>query len=221
MIKEIKTIFIITVFGATVLTGCSNSSFNEQKISALEIENKSLKEQIEDLKKISPKENVTPSPSSTSNQKESQVDNKKIIEENKTVTVTDVGDITIKKTTFTTKIEPQKPEGRIIKPEISDQSNIYLDTVINLKSLLTDLHIVGRMVNVKIIYDGKYNYTTNGVVESSNGTNLEFATQSIIEPLHSAVAHFYAELPKEAATDGKSIQIVVTSNEQEFYYNLR
>ncbi|NEW04646.1 hypothetical protein GK047_01225 [Paenibacillus sp. SYP-B3998] len=219
MVKAFRTIFIVSVLSFTVLVACNNSDSYKKKISALETENEGLKKQIEEFKKTMLREKETASPiPSLSDKKAENI--KKTIEENKAITVVDVGEFTLKKAVFAKEVAPPKATGNTIKFE-NKESIIYLDTIINLKNLLPNSMFVGRIVDVKVKYDGKYNYNSFGLVETFKGANFGFASESVIDPLHTEIVHFVTELPEEASTDGKSIQISVLCNEEEYIYNLR
>lgn len=105
--------------------------------------------------------------SSTSNKEIS----KKVIEENKPITIADVGEITLMKSVLVKEVVPPKATGRTIIFESTDQI-IWLDSVVNLNSLMKNSMIVGRIINVKVKYDGKYNYNTIGTTETFNGANF-------------------------------------------------
>ena len=213
-----------------VLVGCNtNSSIGtndaneisqlKDQISQLTAENQQLREQLltsneqsspESEASVEPEQIVEPATKEES-----------IIELNKKVVVPDFAEITLTKTNFTSKVVPPKPSGYYSYYEVKDASNIYLETVLNVKSLLTSGKSSDEFASIQVIYDEKYKYNRFSTIEESGGTDFTYTSITRIEPLKNGVLHFISELPKEASEDDKPIDIVISVNDDEFNYKLR
>jgi hypothetical protein len=144
------------------------------------------------------------------------------IELNSAFTVADFAEVTLTGTAFTTKVEPpKKGSGLYSYYEVKDKENIYLDTTVSVKSLLTSGKSSKEFAEVKVKYDGKYDYKTFSTIEEQGGTDFTYTNITSIEPLKTGVLHFIAELPKDAAADGKPIEITIVINGKNYVHKLR
>lgn len=87
---------------------------------------------------------------------------------------------------------------------------MFLNTVITVKSLQTSGKSASDFVNVKIIYDNKYEYTTFSTLEEDGGANFTYTNITNIEPLQSGVLHFLASVPSNIENDGKPLIAVIS-----------
>ncbi|QTH46055.1 hypothetical protein J4772_17450 [Cohnella sp. LGH] len=213
-----------------VLAGCNTnnstgtvqteelSSLKDQ-INQLTAENKQLKEQLESLNGQSSPESESPSEPEPA--PESTAKEKNTIELKKSFEVSDFAEITLTKAKFTSKVVPPKPRDYYSYYEVKDADNIYLETVLNVKSLLTSGKSSDEFASVTVIYDEKYKYNSFSTIEESGGSDFTYTNITSIEPLKTGILHFISELPKEASKDDKSINVVISINGDEFNYKLR
>ena len=150
-------------------------------------------------------------------EKESKIDPKVSIEApllkiGEVAVVTEFAEITINSNTFGQIINPPNPGDFYTYYENKEPDQVYLDTVISVKSLLTSGKSAKEFVNVKIIYDEKYEYTTFPTLEENGGSDFTFTNITDIEPLNTGVLHFLASVPSNIENDGKSLKAVITVN---------
>lgn len=190
------------------------------KITQIEKENAELKTQLAESKKTTAKPAATDASKPNAAAAGSQAI---VIEPGKTFTVPDFSEMTVSQANFTAKIVPPNKSGSGLYSyyEVKDAGNIYLDIPVSIKSLLTSGKSADEFLSVKVKYDGKYEYRTFSTVEDRGGTDFTYSNITSIEPLKSAVLHFIAELPKDASTDGKPVDIVLTISGKEHTYKLR
>ncbi|WP_336774755.1 hypothetical protein [Paenibacillus sp. MMO-58] len=204
----------------TALVGCSSQNSNsaseitqlKAQVAELTKENQNLKLQLEEAKKeevAAATPDPTPSPVLS------------VLELNKPLSIADFAEVTITKASFTSKVVPPNPDSFYSYYEVKDPGNIYLDTVIKIKSLLTSEKSSEEFATLKVKYDNKYEYDSFSTIEESGGSNLTYTSITSIEPLKTGSLHFIAELPKEASTDKKPIAIIVTLQGKDYTYTLR
>ncbi|MFB9279950.1 hypothetical protein [Cohnella cellulosilytica] len=213
-----------------VLVGCNASNSNntvkdeeitqlKDQISQLAAENQQLKDQLlssQEKNTSETEQSIESEPTS-----ETTEEARNVIELNKKIVLSDFAEITLTKTKFTSKVVPPKPDGMYSYYEVKDVSNIYLDTVLNVKSLLTSGKSSDEFASVKVIYDEKYKYDSFSTIEERGGSDFTYTNITSIEPLKNGVLHFISELPKEASEDDKPIDIVISINGDEYNYKLR
>lgn len=156
-------------------------------------------------------------------EKEPEVEEVKVssINLNETTIIEDFAEITVKSNTFGKRIDPPSPGSFYSYYENKEADQIYLDTVISTKSLLTAAKRSDEFIKVKIVYDNKYEYTTFSVIEEDGGSNFTYTNITSIEPLQTGVLHFLASLPTEVEADGKSLKAVITINGEEYEQIIR
>ncbi|WMT38999.1 hypothetical protein RE628_15870 [Paenibacillus sp. D2_2] len=215
-----------------LFSGCSSGSNNElsSKIDSLSKQVSYLEDENEKLKQLLKETNVTvdetteESNSPTSEDQSQTTNNSNIdnlIELTKPFTVEDYAKLKLKSVEFASKIAPPNPDSFYSYYEVKDSNNIYLDTVINIKSLLTSAKSSDEFVSVKVKYDEKYDYNSFSTVEENGGTDFTYTNITSIEPLKSKNLHFIAELPVEASKDTKSLSVIITCDGKDFIYKLR
>lgn len=152
-----------------------------------------------------------------------------IVEEPKMITATlgetfiaeDFAEMTIKQNNFTATVEPPNPAGYFTYYENKEAGQIYLDTVISIKSLLTSQQTADQFLTVEIIYDNKYEYITFSTIEKDGGSDLDFPSITQVVPLQTADIHYVALLPEEAETDGKPLKAIITVNGEKYEQVIR
>lgn len=181
----------------------------EERIAELEAENKQLKEQTASQ----PVEET----GSTSEEKEKD----SFIEKNQQIEIPDTMEFTIDQVNFTRKIEPPTPGDFYSYYEVKEPGNIYLDTIISVKSLLTSAKSADSFFTVAVKYDGKYEYSTFSAIEEAGGSDFTYTNITNIEPLKTGRLHFIAELPEEAASDTKSVEVILSTSGETYTFKLR
>ncbi|WP_242954825.1 hypothetical protein [Clostridium massiliodielmoense] len=191
----LSTIFIITLSGCNGKTDAQTSNNSEKKVQEIKTEDKNEVQQEEPKFKTIVKGTV----------------NK--IENYCQFTINDVK--------FGKKIIPPKPSGVYTYYEAKEPGTTYLDTVVNIKSLLKEGELADRFLKVEVIYDNKYTYSTFSTIEENGGDNFTYTNIKSLEPLKSGNVHFIAEVPEEVSTNTKSVVIVISTNNEELRYNFR
>ncbi|MBG9941770.1 hypothetical protein ABE237_22550 [Brevibacillus formosus] len=211
------------VIGLLLMSGCganqtSNADSSEveqlkKQVVELTEENKNLKSQLDSKSKNeSAQQNNSDSTKVVSNN---------TISLNKPIVIPDFCEITLKKVTSTTRVNPPKPGDFYTYYEIKDQSNIFYDVVVDIKSLLPAGKASDEFVSVKLKYDNKYEYNSFSAIEKDNGKDFTYTNITSIEPLKKGTLHYIAELPVEATKDQKPLEVIITSNEKEYVYKIR
>jgi len=226
---------VVVVLGIMLLTACSSNTGANQD-AEIKKENEALKAKVAELETANKKlkdqaVQTTAADTASKTDNAEKTDDKSAapeninagntIEANKTLTVTDFSELTIKSSKFTSKVVPSKPARFYTYYEVKDAGNLYLDTIISIKSLLTSGKSADDFVSVKVKYDGKYEYNSFSSIEQADGSDLTYTNITQIEPLKTRKLHFIAELPKEASKDNKSIEITVSCNGNDYIYKLR
>ncbi len=81
--------------------------------------------------------------------------------------VNDFAEITLKSNNLGQIINPPNPGDFYTYYENKEPNQVFLDTVITVKSLQTSGKEASDFVSVKIIYDDKYEYTTFSTLEEN------------------------------------------------------
>lgn len=215
------------------VAGCSGGDSAtadlEKKIEALEKENAELKAAMgnpgagkADAEK---KENAGNDSAGKSEEKSDHeaapAANGKVIEAKKPLEIADFAELTIQGAKFANKITPPNPDSFYSYYEVKDASNTYFDTVIKVKSLLTEGKSADEFVSVKVVYDNKYEYNAFSTIEDKGGADFTYTNITSIEPLKTGTLHFIAEVPAEVAKDKKPIQVIVSTNGEDYTYTYR
>lgn len=182
----------------------------KSRLAALEQENQQLKKQLEEASSSTAK---TPSTAGAAAESEPTVTL------GQPFTIPNFAEFTVKKVEFTNRVNPPNPDRYYSYYQVKTEGNIYLDTVVNVKSLLTSGRDADEFAHVTVVYDGRYEYRTFAPVEEPGGGDFDIF--STLEPLKSVVIHFIAEVPKEIATDSKPVKVIISSSGQKFVYTLR
>ncbi|WP_338651669.1 hypothetical protein [Lysinibacillus sp. Y5S-8] len=147
---------------------------------------------------------------------ENNEENEPEVEEVLTITkgnvlvVDNYAEITINNNIFGKQISPPNPSSVYTYYKNEEEGEVYLDTIISVKSLLTTGQTSNEFVDVKIIYDGKYEYKTFSTIENRGGSDFTFTNITSIEPLKNGTLHFLASVPEQVEQDGKPLKAVIT-----------
>lgn len=136
------------------------------------------------------------------------------------ITIEDYLQYTFVKSKFSKKIEPSKPDSYYSYYEAKGAGNILLLVQTDIKNL-TSTEFNGKNIpKATIIYDNKYEYSCNIIVEEDDGSNLEgYDWYMNIQPLKSKKFYYYVEIPKEFEKDEKSLALRITL--QDYSYELK
>ncbi|WP_025114564.1 hypothetical protein [Lysinibacillus fusiformis] len=124
--------------------------------------------------------------------------------------VDNYAEITINNNVFGKQISPPNPSSMYTYYQNEEEGEVYLDTIISVKSLLITGQSSDGFVEVKIIYDGKYEYTTFSTIEDRGGADFTFTNITSIEPLKTGTLHFIASVPEQVEKDGKPLKAILT-----------
>lgn len=136
------------------------------------------------------------------------------------ITIEDYLQYTFVKSKFSKKIEPSNPDSYYSYYEAKGTGNILLSVQTDIKNL-TSTEFNGKNIpKATIIYDNKYEYSCNIIVEEDDGSDLEgYDWYMNIQPLKSKKFYYYVEIPKEFEKDEKSLALRITL--QDYSYELK
>lgn len=145
----------------------------------------------------------------------------KTIKLDEMIVINDFSEITLKGNVFGKVIDPPNPGDFYTHYENEEADQIFLDTIISVKSLLTSGKSAGDFASVKIIYDDKYEYTTFSTIEENGGSDFTYTNITNIEPLQTGVLHFLASVPSSVENDGKPLKAIITVNGETYEQIIR
>lgn len=167
--------------------------------------------------------------SQTENSDSEVEENESKSEANETLTITkgeplvidDYAEITVNDHIFGKRIDPPNPSSFYSYYEVKEDAEIYLDTIITVKSLLTSSKSSDEFVNVKVVYDNKYDYRTFSTIEDKGGADFTYTNITSIEPLKEGILHYIASLPEELENDGKPLKLVISAKNKNYELVIR
>ncbi|KYG90386.1 hypothetical protein A0U40_18295 [[Bacillus] sp. KCTC 13219] len=154
-------------------------------------------------------------------------ENEPVVEETLTITkgetlvIEDYAEITVNDNVFGKRIDPPNPGSFYSYYEIKEEGEIYLDTIVTVKSLLTSSKSSDEFINVKVMYDDKYEYRTFSTLEDKGGADFTYTNITSIEPLKTGVLHYIASLPEEVENDGKPLKIIISAKNLDYELVIR
>jgi hypothetical protein len=84
-----------------------------------------------------------------------------------------------------------------------------LHTICKVKNLQGESLGADDIMSVKVIYDGKYEYTGFDTIEDDDGEDFSYTNIKYIDPLTSNKIHFLNEVPLEVKDSGKDVTIEI------------
>lgn len=111
-----------------------------------------------------------------------------------------------------TKVVPPNPDDYYTYYEVKETDKIYVHTVFNVKNLSGDSVTADEVMDVKVVYDGKYEYSAFSTIEERGGGDFTYTNITGIAPLTEGVLHFLAEVPLEVKDSGKPVEVIVSAN---------
>lgn len=199
--------FLILLCMTLFLVACGNS---EEKSSSEPVKNK-VEDSEEANQELSKKEektkpedsNVTP-----------------LIKLGEAVVVDDFAEFLLKSNTFTREVHPSNDVNYGF--ELENSQEILMHTIISLKNLTTTSKRADLFISeFKYIYDNKYEYVPEIVIEVNNGKIFDIAPNHEIAPLKTITLHCAGFLPSEVENDGKPLKAVITVNGEKFEQIIR
>lgn len=175
----------------------------------------------------SPKEsdgkNVEEEVKSSENKEENEPEVEEVlaITKGNALVIDDYAEITINNNVFGKQISPPNPSSMYTYYKNEEEGEVYLDTSISVKSLLTTGQSSDEFVDVKIIYDEKYEYKTFSTIEDRGGEDFTFTNITSIEPLKTGTLHFLASVPEQVEKDGKPLKAIITVKGQTYEQIIR
>lgn len=175
----------------------------------------------------SPKEsdgkNVEEEVKSSENKEENEPEVEEVlaITKGNALVIEDYAEITINNNVFGKQISPPNPSSMYTYYKNEEEGEVYLDTSISVKSLLTTGQSSDEFVDVKIIYDEKYEYKTFSTIEDRGGEDFTFTNITSIEPLKTGTLHFLASVPEQVEKDGKPLKAIITVKGQTYEQIIR
>lgn len=142
---------------------------------------------------------------------------------NDVLTINDYCEIQIKNHRFANTIEPPKPTGYYTYYAAKTNDNTYFDLQLDIKNLQNIAVKQDSLASVKLVFDGKYEYSCFQITEDTDGGNFEtFPNLYSIDPLKTLKYHFLSEVPIEVQNDTtKSLSVIIKSNGEKFEYKIR
>lgn len=210
-------VVIISIFAimAVVLIGKNNNKdMDKSSIKAGSVEEKS------DVKNGVQEEKSTVT--SNSNGINSTKEVKQVVL-NDILTVNDYCEIQIKSHRFANTIEPPTPTGYYSYYAAKGNDYTYFDLQLDIKNLQNIAVRQDSLTSVKLVYDGKYEYSCFQVTEEADGGDFEtYPNLYSIDPLKTLKYHFLTEIPVEIQNDtNKSLSVIIKSSGEEFEYKIR
>lgn len=139
----------------------------KKQVTELKAENQELKNQLENNPQINTEQSDKSEPTTE------VITNSNIIL-NEPLIVPDFAEITLKKVNATARINPPKPDSYYTYYEVKDSSNILLDIVVNIKSLMPSGKTSDEFISAKVKYDNKYEYDSFSTIETGGGQDFTY-----------------------------------------------
>ena len=183
----------------------------EKEISELKEEVKTLTSQLRDYEEVygtlDLKEDLKDEASDKAEGEET-TSRIKEIKIGELISIEDYCEFTVSQADFTQRVNPTNPDSYYSYYEVKDPKDIFLDTIIEFKNNSTISLDPSEVIDVKVLYDNKYNYTSFTVAEKSGGGDME--TFAKVDPLSHAKTHSIAEMPIEVRDSGKEVAITIS-----------
>lgn len=139
-----------------------------------------------------------------------------------TITIEDYLEYSFVDTKFTSKLEPSNPNSYYSYYEAKSSDNVLLAIKTKIKNLQTEEFDGKNLPKATLMYDGKYKYSCNLIVEEDDGGNLKgYDWYMDIEPLKSKTFYYYAELPQEAKGDNKPLTLRIDLKDNSYELKIR
>jgi hypothetical protein len=146
----------------------------------------------------------------------------KIIEINQPVIVEEFCELTLKAVEFTPVVKPPNPDSYYSYYQVEQDDVTFLHIVANIKNLQNLAQDADSFIDIKAIYDNKYEYEGFATIEEKGGGDFTYISITSIDPLMTEVVHFLIEVPKEVEeSEDKPLGFVVTVKDEQYQYKIR
>lgn len=143
-----------------------------------------------------------------------EVSSKISISMNQEIEVEDVASFKLLDTKYTADVLPPNTSGYYTHYPVDDPANdIYFVVYCNLTNISASDIGADDMISIKAIFDGKYEYTANMVLEEKDGTGFDYANITNIAPLETRKGVFMFEVPKRVQDMSVELSIYFYGNE--------
>lgn len=207
-------ISIIAIMAVILIVKNNNDGTDKNLAKSESIEEKSSVKNGEQEDKSNVKSNL--------NGADSKKETKQVVL-NDVLTINDYCEIQIKSQRFANTIEPPKPTGYYTYYSADKNDYTYFDLQLDIKNLQNNAVEQDSLATVKLVYNGKYEYSCFQITEDTDGGNFEtFPNLYSIDPLKTLKYHFLSEVPVEVQNDTtKSLSVIIKSNGEKFEYKIR
>lgn len=145
------------------------------------------------------------------------ISSKTSVSMNQEITVDDVASFELLGTNYTADVLPPNTSGFYTHYPIDDPSNnVYFVVYCNLTNYSSSAIRADDMISVKAVFDGKYKYTANMVLEEKDGTGFDYASITSIDPLEARKGVFMFDIPKKVQDMNCELSIYFYGNEYSF-----
>ena len=133
------------------------------------------------------------------------------------ITVDDVASFELLGTNYTADVLPPNTSGFYTHYSIDDPTNnVYFVVSCNLTNYSSSAIGADDMISMKAVFDGKYEYTANMVLEEKDGTGFDYASITSIDPLETRKGVFMFDIPKKVQDMNCELSIYFYGNEYSF-----
>lgn len=137
------------------------------------------------------------------------------------VTSGEYAEITVKEAQLTTTVKPSNPGSFHSYYEVKDPGKIYGHLAVSFKNLMPIGKAADEALQVRLIYDDKFEYRGFSAIEESGGGDLTYTSITKIDPLMTEQLHYIFEMPAEAQDSGKPIVFIVRADDTEYAFEMR
>lgn len=137
-----------------------------------------------------------------------------------TFEVKDKSEVTLVDVKLTDIIKPPNVGETHRYYEVENPNSLFLDIVLDVKNLRKSSEDSDDFVEVRVMYENKYEYYTNSAIEIKDGSDLSNANTKSLEPLMTGRIHYFVELPDEVKANPKNLNVIIdTETNDHYYYN--
>ena len=136
---------------------------------------------------------------------------------NQEVTVDDIASFELLGTNYTEDVLPTDTAHCYSHYPVGDPTNnIYFVVYCNITNYSSSAKIADDMISMKVIFDGKYEYTAKMDVEKRNGTSFDSSITNV-SPLETRKGVFMFDVPKKV--QNMDYDLLIYSYGNEYSYN--
>jgi hypothetical protein len=209
VVKRLTIIIVLTLIVSMLITACANTP-GEAAISS-QGENTTAQSSASEqptqetaAPASTPTPTPTPKPTPEPLPSEFAIGDKLIFP--------DEFEITMTKREFATQVNPPRPDSYYSYYEVKDSGKVYIHSIFEVKNLKGNALGADDVLDVSVLYDGKYSYTGFSTIEEDGGGDFTYTNITSIAPLTVGVLHFLVEVPVEVRDSGKNVQLSIIVN---------